>query len=144
MATAIPFPMIKSIHGRLGNFIFYFRHGNQCIRMHAVPYNPDTEAQRIVRRTFGDAVRSWQAMDTDEKNKYNRKARFLNISGYNLYISEYMKTNISAKLKALSTSGSSDSSGTFSLKDSINSVSTPKKNKSAVSPAVKPKKSGPG
>jgi hypothetical protein len=134
MATAIPFPMVKSIHGRLGNFVFYFRPGQQCIRTHVVPYNPDTEAQRIVRRAFGDAVRSWQSMSDDEKNTYNRKARFLDMSGYNLYISEYMKTYISVKSLNPATSGSSDSAISSPSTNSLTSVSKPKSKAPGLNP----------
>ncbi len=91
MATATPNIFINSISGRLGNVVFYKRRGVQCVRLHVIPRNPDTEAQRIMRRSFGDAVRSWQAMNNDEKYVYIRKARFLNMSGYNLYISKYLK-----------------------------------------------------
>jgi hypothetical protein len=91
MATATPNILINSIRGRIGNVVFYTRYGRQCVRIHVIPRNPDTEAQRAVRRAFGDAVRSWQAMSTDEKYTYTRKARHLNMSGYNLYISNYLK-----------------------------------------------------
>ncbi len=91
MATATPNILINSIRGRIGNVVFYTRHGIQCVRTHVIPRNPDTEAQRFVRRSFRDAVRSWQIMSTDERYVYNRKARYLNMSGYNLYISNYLK-----------------------------------------------------
>jgi len=91
MATATANILINSISGRIGNVVFYTNRGRQCVRSHVIPRNPDTVAQRIVRRAFGDAVRSWQAMTQDEKHEYIRKARYLNMSGYNLYISKYMK-----------------------------------------------------
>ena len=94
MAIATTNIMIKSIHGRIGNLVFYYRNGVQCVRSYVVPCNPDTEAQRTVRRAFGDAVRSWQAMSADGRHAYNRKARFMNMSGYNLFISEFMKKDI--------------------------------------------------
>jgi hypothetical protein len=94
MATATTNILINSISGRIGNVVFYTNRGRQCVRKHVIPRNPDTEAQRIVRRAFGDAVRSWQAMTQDEKHEYIRKARYLNMSGYNLYISTYMKIQI--------------------------------------------------
>ncbi len=90
MATATPNILINSIRGRIGNVVFYTRRGRQCVRVHVIPRNPDTEAQRVVRRAFGDAVRSWQAMSPDEQYTYTRKARHLNMSGYNLFISGYM------------------------------------------------------
>ncbi len=91
MATATPNILINSISGKIGNVVFYMNRGRQCVRTHVIPRNPDTEAQRAVRRSFGDAVRSWQTMTEDERSVFNRKARYLNMSGYNLYISIYLK-----------------------------------------------------
>jgi hypothetical protein len=91
MATATPNILINSISGRIGNVVFYCRYGKQCVRVHVIPRNPDTEAQRIVRRAFGDAVRAWQSLSPDEQYDYTRKSRHLNMSGYNLYISIYLK-----------------------------------------------------
>jgi hypothetical protein len=96
MATAATNILISSISGRIGSVVFYTNRGRQCVRAHVIPLNPDTEAQRAVRRSFGDAVRSWQALPADEKHAYNRKARYLNMSGYNLYISKYLKILIKA------------------------------------------------
>jgi hypothetical protein len=91
MATAKPNILINSISGRIGNVVFYTNRGRQCVRTHVVPRNPDTEAQRAVRGAFREAVRSWQSMPPEEQHTYNRKARYLNMSGYNLYISNYLK-----------------------------------------------------
>jgi hypothetical protein len=101
MATAKPNILINSISGRLGSIVFYVNHRGacsdftQCVRSYVIPRNPDTEAQRKVRRSFGEAVRLWQSMSEDERYSYNRKARYLNMSGYNLYISKYIKKQTS-------------------------------------------------
>ena len=97
MATVKLDALYKSVNGRLGNYVFYNRYDKLFARTHIIPQNPDTGEQRIVRKTFGNAVRSWQRLKDEEKNKYNKKARRLNISGYNLYISGYMKENITMK-----------------------------------------------
>jgi hypothetical protein len=91
MATANTNILINSISGRIGSVVFYINRGRQCVRSYVAPRNPDTLAQRIVRRAFGEAVRSWQSMSLDEKYNYTRKARHLNMSGYNLFISNYLK-----------------------------------------------------
>jgi hypothetical protein len=100
MATATPSILINSISGKIGNVVFYTRLGTQCVRAHVVPRNPDTQAQRAVRRSFGDAVRSWQSLTPEDKHNYNRKARYLNMSGYNLYISNYMRRTLNAALQS--------------------------------------------
>ncbi|MBN2403170.1 MAG: hypothetical protein JXN64_12320 [Spirochaetes bacterium] len=96
MATAALNPIITSISGRMGGVVFYSRHGRQCVRSHVIPRNPDTEAQKACRRTFAGAVKSWQSMAQDEKYIFIRKARYLQMSGYNLYISQYMTKRASA------------------------------------------------
>ena len=92
MATAILNPIITEITGRMGNLVFYRRHNTQCLRTYVIPRNPDTSAQKIVRNNFAEAVKSWQSMTPDEKYKFTRKARNLQMSGYNLYISTFIKT----------------------------------------------------
>ena len=90
MATAILNPMFESISGRIGNAVFYRRGNRQCIRTYAVPNNPGTVLQREVRRSFAIAVKSWQKMTPDERYAYTRKARRMNMSGYNLFISFFI------------------------------------------------------
>lgn len=86
---------LQSVSGRLGKFVFFNRHGREYARLYVKPVNPDTESQKFVRKTFGSAVKSWQELPLPEKEKYNTKARRLAMSGYNLYISRFMKDNIS-------------------------------------------------
>lgn len=86
---------LQSVSGSIGNIVYYSTKGREYARVYVKPANPDTEGQRIIRRTFGDAVRSWQILPPEEKQNYNRQARRLPISGYNLFISLYMKRNIS-------------------------------------------------
>lgn len=96
MATAALNPIIAEIHGRTGKTVFYHRYGKTCIRLHVIPRNPDTEDQRTVRRSFAQAVKSWQGITQEKRDKFNRRARNLNMSGYNLYISEYLRTDRSS------------------------------------------------
>jgi len=86
---------LTEISGRLGNVVFYNSYGREYLRVYVKPENPDTDKQKTVRKTFGDAVRSWQSLPDEQKQKYNKKARRLSLSGYNLYISIYMKDNLS-------------------------------------------------
>jgi hypothetical protein len=91
MATATLNPFITSISGRIGSIVFYRRQGKTCIRSYVIPRNPDTAAQKAVRRSFADAVKSWQVLRCEEKYKFIRKAQKMQMSGYNLYISTFMK-----------------------------------------------------
>jgi len=94
MAVVTLNPVFRSMKGRIGGIVFYNNNDMLYARIKAIPANPDTEEQRIVRKTFGDAVRSWQSLPIEDKQKYNKKARRLSKKGYNLYISLYMKNNL--------------------------------------------------
>jgi hypothetical protein len=82
---------IQSIHGRLGNVIFYTVYGNNYARSYSIPKNPRTEAQQKNRVNFAEAVKLWQGLSDAEKRKYNRMAAGKPLSGYNLFISMKMK-----------------------------------------------------
>ncbi|HPJ36783.1 MAG TPA: DUF6266 family protein [Spirochaetota bacterium] len=88
---------IQSIHGRLGNIIFYTVNGINYARSYSIPENPRTEAQQKNRVNFADAVKLWQGLTDAEKAKYNRMAIGKPLSGYNLFISMKMK-NISPEV----------------------------------------------
>lgn len=123
MATATLNPLIKSVSGRIGSFVFYRRKNTQCIRTHVVPYNPDTVSQRNIRTTFADAVKSWQSLTGEERYKYTRRSRGMNMSGYNLYISEYMKDRISGNSKPKANISFPDIFNSSTLQEQIHSVS---------------------
>ena len=89
--------------------------GNICIRAYVIPRNPDTAAQKEMRSTFADAVKSWQALTKEDKYRFSRKARGLNMSGYNLYLSGFIKEKISAGRKSISASGLKSYNETMSL-----------------------------
>ncbi|MBN2041742.1 MAG: hypothetical protein JW864_17025 [Spirochaetes bacterium] len=105
MATAKLNPVILSISGRFGNSVFYVNRNRQFVRTYVVPRNPDTLLQREIRKSFAEAVKSWQLIAPEEKDSYIRKARGLGMSGYNLYISEFMtgKKTVQKKYKTSGT-----------------------------------------
>ena len=84
-------PMFTKVGGRMGSIVHYNRLGTQCVRRHVIPRNPDSAAQRLVRDSFRDAVALWQVMPMAERKDWNRRARYMHMSGYNLFISRYMK-----------------------------------------------------
>ena len=87
---------LDTMNGRMGDAVFYSIYNRHYARVHIIPRDPNTVAQVFVRRTFGDAVRAWQALDNDSKRKYIRRGRMRSINGYNLFISEYMKERMPA------------------------------------------------
>jgi hypothetical protein len=107
MALVIPSPLIEYMSGKVGSIVCYRRWNKQYARQHVKQRESNTEAQKTMRHTFADAVKSWQVLIKNEKDKFNRRARHLNMSGYNLYISQYMKKSISAVRKASGIASSS-------------------------------------
>jgi len=91
LAKAKLMPLIKSIHGRIGNIIFYNVKGYQYARSYTIPRNPRSRSQQKNRTGFGTAVKLWQDLPLKEKSFYNRLAKNRPLSGYNLFISMQMK-----------------------------------------------------
>lgn len=56
------------------------------------PRYPNTPAQLQTRENIRLAVASWQELTEEQKIAYNKRAEGLNMSGYNLYIREYIKS----------------------------------------------------
>ena len=81
---------IKSIHGRVGNIIYYNVKGCQYARSYSIPRNPGTAAQQKNRTTFARAVKQWQNLQSEEKAFYNHLAQNKPLSGYNIFISMQM------------------------------------------------------
>lgn len=55
-----------------------------------VPTNPQTGPQQANRQKMTDAVAVWQALTPAQKKEYNIKAKGKDMSGYNLFLSEYL------------------------------------------------------
>lgn len=49
-----------------------------------------TPAQNALRSKFAVAISAWQALGSTEKEKYKKRAIGRHMSGYNLFIREYM------------------------------------------------------
>ncbi len=116
---------VLSIHGRLGNVIFYNVNGHNYARTYSIPKNPRTEAQQKNRVNFAAAVKLWQGLTDAEKRKYNRMAMGKPLSGYNLFISIKMK-NISPEVLKSSQRGEVKECCIYTpYIQAINSVSVP-------------------
>ena len=59
------------------------------------PINPQTLKQQNWRFVCSYGVYLWQNLDLELKNKYNERAKKKKMSGYNLFISEWLKTSTS-------------------------------------------------
>jgi hypothetical protein len=55
-----------------------------------IPKNPRTAAQQAWRSVFAGAVSAWHELTPEEKAAYNENAKGKRMSGYNLFIREYL------------------------------------------------------
>ena len=65
----------------------------QHVKMiHYRPTNPQTIPQQANRQKYADSILAWQGLTDSEKNVYNNNAKGKRMSGFNLFIREYMLT----------------------------------------------------
>ena len=57
------------------------------------PANPQSIPQQANRVDFANAIAGWQFLTDEQKLVYNKRAVGKHMSGYNLYIQEYMKSH---------------------------------------------------
>ncbi len=55
--------------------------------------NPRYESQQAWRGVFADAVAAWQALTSEQKSQYNKNAVGKGLSGYNLFLKEYLRSH---------------------------------------------------
>lgn len=91
MAIAELSSKFNELHGKKGNYIHYYVKGYHYVRSYSIPFNPRSAAQQENRRTFAEAVKSWQKLPAEEQAVYREAARRTSDRGYNLFISMYMK-----------------------------------------------------
>ena len=69
----------------------YKRHGKIFLRKYRKPKDPRTKKQIRYRRKFKKALNEWKNLTKEEKEKYKQSAKDLSITGFNLFISKYLK-----------------------------------------------------
>ena len=70
--------------------------GINTVRIASTPANPNTAAQQAQRSTFQLAVASWKAQDAADQLTWTNRAKALGLSmsGFNLYVREYIAQGI--------------------------------------------------
>lgn len=68
----------------VSGYLRYYRENYYCTR------NPRTEKQQANRMKMRDAVYAWKNLTNDEKIAYNVRAKNRHLSGFNLFIREYL------------------------------------------------------
>lgn len=84
-----------SASGKVGDLIYarINKTATQYVKKYKKPKNPRTPAQIAIREKLKNAVLAWRKLSDDKKEKYNQRASRSKkpISGYNLFVSEYIK-----------------------------------------------------
>ncbi len=91
MAITKLHPFLRTAHGGLDGLVLYRRYGKTCIKRRTIPFNPRTEPQVKCRGNFSGSVKAWQVLPEEEKNLYRVRAKRKKKSGYNLFMSEYLR-----------------------------------------------------
>ncbi len=91
MAKVKLHPYLRTAHGGMGDLVFYRRYGKIYIKARTIPANPRTEPQVKCRGNFGGGVKAWQVLPEEEKALYRNRAKRKRKSGYNLFMSEYLR-----------------------------------------------------
>ena len=55
-----------------------------------IPYNPRTGPQQTNRQGLADGVAAWQLLTDEQKAVYNKRTLGRGMSGYNLFLKEYL------------------------------------------------------
>ena len=55
-----------------------------------IPKNPRSDEQNVQRQKMTDGVAAWQALTAEQKEAYNKSAMRKRMSGYNLFLKEYL------------------------------------------------------
>jgi hypothetical protein len=78
----------------LNLYVYYVVGQCQYKRNYVIPFNPQTPGQQANRLKFSQAVNAWQTMSILDRRLWNIYADDLQIqmSGYNLFISRFMKS----------------------------------------------------
>jgi hypothetical protein len=85
---SIPYVYQRVAKGK-GNIPLQGPHDLQ-LRRYVLPAPTVTAKQKQKRTKFRQAVAAWQRLSLTEKAAWNRKAEMLTLSGYNLFIREYL------------------------------------------------------
>lgn len=62
------------------------------LRAHVIPADPHTPAQMARRAKFAAAVAGWHSLNPAQRATYQERGKSRALPGYNLYISEYLRT----------------------------------------------------
>ena len=71
MAKVILPLLSGEVHGKVGEIVFFKRYGIQLARMRAIPTNPKTVKQTVVRNNLSGLSKIWKGEDGIKLKKYD-------------------------------------------------------------------------
>lgn len=90
----LPRHLTHSIYYSKTGWVYQMRrtwHGIQPTALRGyLPANPRTAKQQANRTKFANAVAAWQALPQADKDDYESRSKSRHMSGYNLYLRDYM------------------------------------------------------
>lgn len=96
------FGLIKHGYNRFGFYsdqcgIYHRRRTRTGVKISRMkfyrPTNPQTVPQMAWRTVFATGVSTWQGFTSGQKSAYNERAREYHMTGFNLFMREYLSEN---------------------------------------------------
>ena len=76
--------------GKIGAFVYYYRHGEMIARPYYKPNQPGTPAQLARWEKFRAGVSAWQALTPEQKKNWDRLGDMFNYEGFNRFMSKHL------------------------------------------------------
>lgn len=80
------------LNGKVGDKVYWEKDGELISRSFFIPVQPGTGAQLTWWNVFKQGVVNWQGLTPVQKDTYNTRAKRYQMSGFNLYMREYLKS----------------------------------------------------
>jgi len=71
---------------------FVGNHSPRMMRAHVIPFDPKSPAQMMQRNKMRLAVAAWHILPNEARYGWQEEGKMRSISGFNAFISDYMKT----------------------------------------------------
>lgn len=76
--------------GKVGDRVYYYRDGILISRAYFIPVQPGTDGQIAWWNQFRRGVTAWHRETPAEMEVYNTRAKPLRMSGFNLFMREWL------------------------------------------------------
>lgn len=95
---AVTSAILNTISGKLGDLAGKHTRRGQQISRKSTPYALSRTArsteQQAAQQKYADILTAWQALSTETKEAYDEQGTTLKLSGWNIFLKEYMTAEI--------------------------------------------------